>query len=504
MIPVMIVEDEFLVRIGLKSIIEWEKYGFSVVADASNGQTGLELFKKFRPYLVITDIRMSPMSGLEMMKEIRAIDDKVKFIVISAYSEFEYAKEAIKYGVELYLNKASFSIDEIVEVLKKVAHSYKESIDKDLHNTQPDKKILIPDLFHIIHGQNNNESLNSIMLETGLADCEKVVVACRFDRSQNLIHNNSLIINIFEEILEHEKLKYGLYSYNQYWVLILDNTGSEKVYNCIRHMSETLRKYTKSRIYFGISPSFNDPNQLFHSINKACQSCNDFIFDKSVFVRKYSHENTLGFNEHSVAVACEEIKSLLFSKKPENIYKLLHELVFSAKCYRSLVRIIFTIIASFENFDHIVDANELLNSIMSRDDLEDICHEIYNWITQLSVVKLQQKDSYVEKVIEYIKEHLSENLSLKNLADKFHLSPNYLGKIFYKSTGIYLNEYVLNMRINKACELILNTDYSMYEIGLMVGIDNQNYFSKLFKKKMGVSPQKYKNMSCCNKNTNST
>ena len=92
MIPVMIVEDEFLVRVGLRSIVEWETHGFRVVADAASAEKGLELYETHRPHLILTDIRMAPMNGLEMMRRIRERDRDVHFIVISAYSEFQYAQ----------------------------------------------------------------------------------------------------------------------------------------------------------------------------------------------------------------------------------------------------------------------------------------------------------------------------------------------------------------------------------------------------------------------------
>ena len=130
MIPVMIVEDEFLVRLGLKSLIDWNAYGFQIVADASDGQSALRLYQQYKPYLILTDIRMEPMDGLALMEEIRRQDPDVKFIIISAYSDFAYAQKAISFGVELYLSKSTLKNEELVQVLPRIRAAYEATHEK--------------------------------------------------------------------------------------------------------------------------------------------------------------------------------------------------------------------------------------------------------------------------------------------------------------------------------------------------------------------------------------
>ena len=121
MIPVMIVEDEFLVRAGLKTSIRWEQEGFEIVAEAQNGEEALKLFEACRPAVIVTDIRLPGIDGIGMMKELRKRKAKVSFIVVSAYDDFQYAKEAIGIGVANYFLKGDLNTEEFLETLRSFA-----------------------------------------------------------------------------------------------------------------------------------------------------------------------------------------------------------------------------------------------------------------------------------------------------------------------------------------------------------------------------------------------
>lgn len=194
----MIVEDEFLVRVGLKSLIDWNACGFYIAADASNGQEGLALYEKYHPYLIITDIRMSPVSGLEMMDEIRKLDSEVKFIIISAYNDFAYAQQAIRYGVELYLCKSTFKNDDLTAILPKIKASYPDTRQTETSDSEPS----FQNFSDVFTDASDTGSLERYLKQHHLADCPKMVIAVRHDRhNQNSIHQNlyhNIILNILK------------------------------------------------------------------------------------------------------------------------------------------------------------------------------------------------------------------------------------------------------------------------------------------------------------------
>lgn len=144
MIPVMIVDDEFIVRVGMRSMVDWNKYGYEVVAEASNGQEGLAQFRKYRPRLIFCDINMPDMSGLEMLEEIRKIDQDVACVILTAYQEFSYAQQAIRLGTTEYVIKATMLTEDIVSLLKRLYSrlALEEAPDAERETRRQEKEAL--------------------------------------------------------------------------------------------------------------------------------------------------------------------------------------------------------------------------------------------------------------------------------------------------------------------------------------------------------------------------
>lgn len=501
MIPVMIVEDEFLVRVGLKSLIDWNAYGFYIAADASNGQEGLALYEKHHPYLIITDIRMSPVSGLEMMNEIRKLDSEVKFIIISAYNDFEYAQQAIRYGVELYLCKSTFKNEDLTAALPKIKASYPDSRQADPSDSEPS----IQNFSEVFTDASDIRSLEKYLEQHHLSDCPKMVIAARHDRHTNNSTNQNLYHNIIQNILKRCQISYQLYSKDDFILCLLDASDTEKIRTIAQELHKTLLTYTKQPCYFGISSTFANPAlKLYRAVNEACLTCNEFIFDKSVNIRNFSGSSSSNCysgqcagstaNPANIEINVERLMSSVFSFRKQDSEMIIREIIFSCKNYRSLEKSVFTILLSFIEYDNSSMVSALLERELKKDDLDRIATSLLDWIYALpfNTMAVSNSNEYVETVISYIKSHLSENLSIQSLADMIHLSPNYLGKVFYQKTGAFLNNYITGCRMNKACELLRGTDLPVNTIGIMIGISNPHYFSKLFRDTVGSSPSKYR------------
>ncbi|MEG1926775.1 MAG: response regulator, partial [Ruthenibacterium sp.] len=120
MIPVMIVDDEFIARVGMRAMVDWTQYGYEVVCEASSGREGIEQFQKYQPKLIFCDINMPDMNGLEMMREIRALSSQTACVILTAYQDFQYAQQAIKLGVVEYVVKATMLTQDIAALLQKL------------------------------------------------------------------------------------------------------------------------------------------------------------------------------------------------------------------------------------------------------------------------------------------------------------------------------------------------------------------------------------------------
>lgn len=492
MIPILIVEDEFLVRLGLKSLIDWKSYGFYIVADASNGEEGLKLYEKYHPYLIITDIRMSPVSGLEMMKEIRSKDSEVKFIIISAYSDFEYAQQAIQYGVELYLNKSTFKNEDLAQILPKISASYKRTHQSTATPSTPsflDFDITFSDITNI---SAINKQLSQYQLESG----SRVFFISRCDHSKRQASSQQVYYTVLQNLMEHAHIPFQFFLRKDFIICLCKTSDLEELKKIATEAHHTLMNYTMVPYYFGLSSFFTENNRLFRALSEACLACNEFIFDKTVIFHNYSPQNAqLHFGSLNLDTAIGELMSSVFSSNPEETIYILEKIIFSCTNYRSLEKAIFSILANFIEYDNTQTLSSLLEYHLKKDDLSKIIISLKNWIYELPFNTLPVNDAtneYVDKVISYIKNNTDANLSIQNLAAIIHLSPNYLGKIFYQKTGYFINQYITNFRINKSCDLLLHTNLPVNVIGTMVGISNPHYFSKLFHDIIGISPSKYR------------
>ncbi len=492
MIPIMIVEDEFLVRLGLKSMIDWNSYGFTIVADASDGQEGLALYEKYHPYLIITDIRMAPVSGLEMMKKIRAVDPDVKFIIISAYNDFTYAQQAITYGVELYLSKSSFKNEDLAQVLPRLAASYNQK------NFLPDAALPTPlqSFDAVFPDLSDTDRILGVLSDSGMGTGLHLWLAGRCDTSVHTASNLSMQRTILENLFHHQDIPCQFFTHKGSLVCLL-RTGDQQLLTKIAlEAHDTLLNYTLSPCYFGISLPFTDMRKLSRALSEAVLSCNEFLFHKDRVCQCFSIESTsLDFGSLTLDTAIDELMSAVFSSQLEETLYILEMIVFSCQNYRSLEYALFAVISSLIEYDSNHTLMLLFEQALGRDDLSHTILFLKDWILTIPPHSMPAGDTtskYVDTVINYIKDHLEERLSIQSLSSMIHLSPNYLGKIFFQKTGIFINQYITTCRINKACELLHQTDLPINVIGERVGVPNPHYFSKLFRDNMGMSPSKYR------------
>lgn len=492
MIPIIIVEDEFLVRVGLKSLVDWNSYGFYIAGDASNGQEGFALYQKHHPYLIITDIRMSPVSGLEMMHKIRSMDPDVKFIIISAYNDFSYAQQAISYGVELYLSKSTFKNQDLAQILPKIHASYKSKYGetKDVAaSVLLGFDAAFPD---IAHPEAISRQLKKDRLHTG----PRYILASRFDRSEPPACGLQMHKTILQNLLERAQIPFQLYTRKDFLLCLCQTKEELLLMQLSREAHDTLLNYTLSPCFFGISSMLEQNQQLFRAVSESCLACNEFILDKTVPCRIFSvHSTVLDYDNLNLDISMEELMSSVFSSRREETLFVLEKIMFSCRNYRSLERAIFTVLFSFIEYDNSDTLSSLLERFLKKDDLTRIILSLRDWIYSLPFNTLPTGGSaneYVEAVVNYIKRHLEDPLSIQSLAEMIHLSPNYLGKIFYQNTGAFISQYITSLRMNRACDLLRQTDLPINTVGAMVGISNPHYFSRLFRDTFGTSPSKYR------------
>lgn len=476
MIPVMIVEDEFLVRAGLRTSIDWNAEGFEIVAEAQNGEEALELYQRYHPLIIITDIRLPKMDGIAMMKELRKQKAKVNFIVVSAYDDFQYAKEAIGIGVANYFLKGDLDVSEFLKTLHGLFKEPHEDAKGGILEHQNTLKALYqskdvaefisrewkepPSSIYLLHFRAKNA--NPRMLEAMVCD----LLSGKDTRCMKL---------------EEEGGSWFLYAGTA--------EGQDKVAEELSHM---FRRYVDEEITIIRSENLFQYPDMKEAVYHVLLSY-EYASNPAYRLR--------GGGQESEKEAVRQIRSAenslaekLRFQKYEEAQKQLEELkirIVTLSSPAALSASVYRLLGVLAECDEELHASRVYDNLMSSLSLSGIYRTLSSLIEDLQMKNEDDNNIYVLKVKEFIEQNYREPIRIKDLSDYIHVSPNYLGKLFYVNTGEHLRDYINSVKLEKAKKLLSARKYQISEVASMVGIEDQRYFSKLFKKSYGVSPKEF-------------
>lgn len=485
MIPVMLIEDEFLVRIGIKTCIPWERVGYEVVAEADNGEEAVELYERHLPKLVITDIRLPHKSGIEVMKEIREKDRAVKFIIVSAYDDFEIAREAIGIGVEGYFVKGSLDPEELTALLAK------------LRGTLDDNSTLLTE------EKKSRESLSYIYRKLQFSDTRSCEAEWA-ERQGEEVHfwilkldntNLEAFSQMVSDFLERKEVscKMGV---EESYVWVLSASGTERLCELQNEMQGMFRRYVHCEVAVGISRAFSEDNGLEEIICEAVMAVHACKMSEGIpyVVYEEPDEQKIEYNRN-----LQKIEELLRLNKIEPAIQKLEEIygLFGKCCsVKSYKRFLYKLAGILNDYDTGNYKSGYYEELLQTLDVEGAFHSLRQRMEMIGLnnaAKAEGND-YAAKAVEYIYDHYQERISTTKIAEYIHVSSNYLGKIFYSATGEHLTDFINRVRIEKAKVLLAESKKPIGEIADMVGIGDQRYFAKLFKKYCGATPKEYRGL----------
>ncbi len=485
MYKAMLVDDESLITEGLKNIVDWERLNITVLETAENGKEALKKFRQNPVDIIITDINMPLINGIDLLTQIKEIDDNVKFIILSGYEEFKFAKAAISIGVEAYILKPideeelTKSLIEIVNKLDEAKSSKKINLKKDtifkgILNNTASKQDLIDSKEKIKIKLEDSLFVTSILLikdgfnTINFKHIEKTEVL--YDDYANLILVNSFekgttlaqIKNFYTEILEDIINKYG------YDVLI----SIGKVVDEINLLSKS----------FKVS-NLVKKNILISGFNK-CLTEEDLVNDLDIYFENELNE----LNRLVIDGNKEEIDSYLNEILQNNILTPQHIYEFAIKVlilYDNL-KVKFKV----NNEDAGVLGGSIIK-VLNFTTIEDIKKYLkfkLNYLINHILDENIKLSPIVRRIVKCVNENYNKDLSLKGLALEYNVNTSYLGQIFTKEIGIQFSDYLNKIRNAVAKDLILNTNKKISDISKEVGYLDTSYFYRKFKKYYGVTP----------------
>ena len=469
---IVIAEDEHLERKAMKKFIHTNFPDISIIEEAVNGREAIELAKSVRPHIMLMDIKMPGVNGLEAIEQIYAINPTIKFILVSAYDTFEFAKTAMKFGIKDYILKPSKK-EEIKAALLRVKKEILNEVKSDEKNQQTEE--LLKESFitkvmqHPIHST-ATELYKQLFPKMNAGFFLVCVSEINYDK-QTLIEN-------FKKHIQFEHIVYQ--ANDRVVVCILSEVQLEKAeqLQVARKLSLEFGKH----MYIGLGYSYNTIKDFPTSYRQAYSACLQLKGDQKVnygFMQDNEQQKNLDELIDTIIDYMEkgnlELVVLHFEKNVHKFTKMDRENLF--------IRIQNTLRSR-----NITIPERSINSLQTDND----------WSSYLEICCLKFKEYHqslqsMERAKQYIYSNFSKHISLEEVAEFVNLSPNYFSNIFKETLGETFIDFLTQIRMEHAKKLLEENEHSLKEISFKVGYKDPNYFSRVFKKNFGVSPKHYQN-----------
>ncbi|MCH4889391.1 response regulator [Acidaminobacter sp. JC074] len=518
MYKVLIVDDEKIVRLALKNMIEFESLDLELVGEACEGSEAISIVESQHIDLVITDLMMPVMSGLDLIDSLNKMKYNGKILVLSNHDDFDLVRQALKSGASDYLLKGTMEQKEFKSVIKKIC----ETLDQE----KKDLEISKQEVQEILRGKKlfREKILKSILLDKDFNDIKLKEYIETYDFKLSLgtnqvflIQVDSLLDAIDKKIISDiQQMTFTIKSIilettrNRFEGEIIDLTSNEYVLiapsntvkfpeNLAVKIVKKLNMYINQTVSVILHKSFG--NSLYNDIR--------MMKNYSVYKFYLGENSVLDLSELTVSkdtmIAYEQllmdVKGYVYKSDYGQVYELICNLIEEAESKgtspevaKNAVVILLKHIIKTRNIkvtEKIKQRLDELKSCRFKDDFLLQTDRVLDEIKNEKVLK-NNKDRIMEKIEHYVMSHLQEKITLNDLSAYVHLNPSYLSRFFKQTKGVSLIEYINSLKINQAKYLLLNKDLSIEEIGREIGIEDPYYFNKVFKKAEGMSPSSYR------------
>ena len=507
---VLIVDDEILVRQGIKYVIDWEREGFQLVGEASNGQEALELVHSLRPHIVITDIVMPVMDGEELTRMVKRDYPEIEVIVLSSFSEFHYVRSTFQSGVADYILKPKLEAEGLLQVLKKTMDRIPGlagagAIDMD-------KLSLDSLLSRLISGYEIDPDYS--LLNQSFPHNTFFYLGCdHSDHSAAMRSDGQAIEKLKKKIAQQlmkrvpEIVLHSVPEAQGMITFLLNCTAEEwnEAVQAVRLISEGLAE-SEPELRWVLSDRFTEWEEAFDIYNNSYLKLLQYRFffpDNILLIHEELPKPGTELEKFNFTHFTEQIKRMhledAFTELRQYVAALsLHYVsdVFEFKSF--LGNIIFNITNQLSHIKALEEAKyNMFRAIDEAQDVEEavlVLESFMNKVlesTSTSGVP-QQSNINMKRLLEYIEDHYDEPLSLTDLAKHFHFNPSYLSSLFTSHNKESFKEYLNKLRTDKASELLRENVAPISEISSLVGYGDHSYFCKVFKKYTGLSPSHYR------------
>lgn len=531
MIKVLIVDDSASARTDLKTLIDWDQCGYELIGEANHGIEAIEMINKQLPDLVITDMNMPVMDGVQLIEYIHSHHPSIKTIALSAYDDFDFVRQSLKNGAVDYLLKHQINADTLLQLLQSIKEEIirEQSSLKEADHFPGSKKVLRHEfLSMLLSGSITDpeeiaESLRTLVIPVDMKDLMVAVaeiddyafVKERYTSSEQekLIHT---FLDISEEILKEWKgsIIFPVASGQFALIFSLGGINSKmynynRIFNVLNRIRSEVKRIMNITASFGVGPhtlSITELPCVFEEAKKVLES--KFYRGKNGIYIENVEKLHDGFfcldikDEKELYAALYNVDRERVERQIEHIFAQISELRLRSKSTRLVCAELINIL------NKVCKENGIeVSRLYSVEDVPYIMMEKYEtlldikkWIqglfaNLLSILEQNRISGHLSKATQmatiYIQENYDRDISLSDAAEYAGVSPSYLSRLFKEECGVGFAEYLNRVRIEKAKWYIEQGKYKLSEVVNRVGYNNYNYFFTVFKKMEGLTPLEY-------------
>ncbi|WNR44199.1 response regulator transcription factor [Paenibacillus roseipurpureus] len=527
---VLIIDDDFQVLEGMKKSIPWERLEAEWVGEAMDGQEGLQKVKETSPDIVITDIYMPVMNGLEMIEQLKQDGFSGEIIILSGYSDFQYARQALRLQVSDYLSKP-VTMDELGGVLERVIHELEMKEAERLEQAETRRRLMMYEPFvqkewlkTVVTGTQERAITEESMtpMKQGAWLSQKHLIMGIELMGTNRVMNVSLtdwslyrfaVANIIREVLEQDWPRSEFIELHSHHAAIVfhiplaqsDADACARIREIGKHITACTFTYLKLSIRTGMGSVQTDWKQLSDSTEEAFLDLLQQTLTEDQGTRLTKPDVVEpDFTIRPIKFYQELAEAIVYAKEEETLaivdayLEQLRQMPSVTPAYlQYLCSELWTILA-YSLYSTGVVLDDLFPGMRAGQEIAKIqsIGELREWLKN-KIVGISSQRGWSEQskhkeaidfMIQYAHEHYAEDIVLEDLSKQLYLSRNYLNRMFKKAMGETFTNYMIRVRLEKAKVLLAEGKYMIYEIAEKIGYKNVAYFSAIFKKQYGMNP----------------
>ncbi|MGN1014696.1 MAG: response regulator [Butyricicoccus sp.] len=492
MIKVLLVDDDFLVRTFLFRITDWEKHGYTVVGTAQDGEEALQMVQEYQPDIIITDISMPVMNGIELIRRLKQSGNTANIIVLSCHDDFEYVKEAMKLGIDEYVLKNLLTEESLLKLLDGMKQSIVSTGQGGLQFHAPDEEREY--YLQLLSGRDpkpEDRFFTSAAMAVSILNYDTHVAMMPIEQQKRF---HSSFAQICREACQNVPAVRCVHVQQGQYAVLLDFSGIPSVYDRrekIQQYASTVVRYAQRylavSVCVGTSRAEGFGTDAQRCWQEATDALNERFYAPQVIFYGWQMEACAKEIPPLAVAFSEKIADYIDRKDGGTIRQQWEASLEEFRSRHTQQRLV-------QEWLRQTDRRAGISQRLIPDKLEDFRGMESAYLSFREEI-LPEPDSYssaVSRTIRYLQENHRDNVSLQTAADQVHLNPAYLSHIFSKETGITFSEYLLSCRINTAKELLSRTGDKIRDVGAQSGFADYRNFCKTFKRVTGVTPQNYR------------